>query len=125
MEHSDRAARRAEDVAYRPDRGPQRPDLLARFRREAQAVGRLSHPHIVTIHDYGDQDGTPFLVMEYIAGHELAHDLARSARARNGRPGPAMMGSAALQDVAPLASGAACVPILGRRRRAPPRQARR
>jgi formylglycine-generating enzyme required for sulfatase activity/tRNA A-37 threonylcarbamoyl transferase component Bud32 len=58
----------------------QLPDLLARFRREAQAVGRLSHPHIVTIHDYGDQGGTPFLVMEYIAGHELAHDLARSAR---------------------------------------------
>ncbi len=34
----------------------QLPDLLARFRREVQAVGRLSHPHIVTIHDYGDQD---------------------------------------------------------------------
>lgn len=58
----------------------QLPGLLARFKREAQAVGRLSHPHIVTIHDYGVEAGTPYLVMEYIKGRELAHDLQRRAR---------------------------------------------
>ena len=50
------------------------PDLLARFKREAQSVGRLSHPHIVTIHDYGDWQGTPYLVMEYISGRARRGD---------------------------------------------------
>jgi len=58
----------------------QLPDLHARFAREAESVGRLSHPHIVTIHDYGDWEGTPYIVMEYIVGRELAHDLQRRAR---------------------------------------------
>ena len=58
----------------------QLPDLLARFKREAQSAGRLSHPHIVTIHDYGEEAGTPYIVMEYMAGQELARALERGSR---------------------------------------------
>ena len=43
----------------------------ARFVREAQAVARLNHPHIVQVHDFGEQDEVAYLVMEYIEGREL------------------------------------------------------
>src|SRR5205814_3839514 len=45
--------------------------LLERFRREARAAGRRFHPNIVAIWDFGDDDGTPFLAMEYIDGRSL------------------------------------------------------
>jgi WD40 repeat protein/serine/threonine protein kinase len=48
------------------------PDAVARFRREMKAVGKLSHPHIVEATDAGEVDGTHFLVMEYVAGPDLA-----------------------------------------------------
>jgi serine/threonine-protein kinase len=43
----------------------------ARFVREAQAVARLSHPHIVQVHDFGEQDEVAYLVMEFIEGRDL------------------------------------------------------
>ena len=66
-------------------------DTLARFRREAQAAGRLSHPGIVAIHEYGEEDGVAFIAMEFVKGKELkdyfdsgrrfqAHDIARTMR---------------------------------------------
>ena len=58
----------------------QLPGVLARFKREAQAAGGLSHPHIVTIHDYGEEGGTPYIVMEYIVGSELGQLLERGSR---------------------------------------------
>jgi serine/threonine protein kinase len=48
-----------------------------RFEREARAVAALSHPHICTLHDIGHQDGTDYLVMEYLDGETLAARLAR------------------------------------------------
>ena len=51
----------------------------ARFRREARAISSLTHPHICTLHDVGEQDGVDFLVMEYLAGETLAHRLLRGA----------------------------------------------
>ena len=53
------------------------PAARQRFEREARAVAALSHPHICTLHDIGQQDGTDFLVMEYLDGETLAARLAR------------------------------------------------
>ena len=53
------------------------PDLVRdqtfreRFREEARAAAALSHPHIVTVHDYGESDGTPYIVMELLTGGTL------------------------------------------------------
>ena len=53
------------------------PDSKHRFDREARAIAALSHPHICSIFDVGHQDGTGFLVMEYLDGETLAQRLAR------------------------------------------------
>ncbi len=45
---------------------------VARFNREMEAVGQLRHPHIIEAHDAGEEAGTHYLVMEYVAGIELA-----------------------------------------------------
>ena len=45
--------------------------FVERFRREAQAAANLSHPNIVSIYDWGEEDGTYFIVMEYIEGRTL------------------------------------------------------
>lgn len=48
------------------------PQYVSRFRREMKAVGRLTHPNIVQAFDAGEQDGTHFLVMEYVDGLDVA-----------------------------------------------------
>src|SRR5216684_3935089 len=52
------------------------PDLLQRFYREAQSTGILQHPNIVIVHDLGDMDGNPYLVMEYLEGEALDKMIA-------------------------------------------------
>src|ERR1700730_1599720 len=54
-------------------------DLRERFSREARSVSRLRHSNIVTIFEYGDFQGQPFLAMEYIAGESLAEIIRRRA----------------------------------------------
>jgi eukaryotic-like serine/threonine-protein kinase len=55
----------------------QDPEVLARFRREADVVANLSHPHIVEVVDWDQlDDGAPYLVMEYLRGDTLAKRLA-------------------------------------------------
>jgi predicted Ser/Thr protein kinase len=49
----------------------ERASLMARFRNEAQAAGRLSHPNIVAVYDYGEADGTAYIAMEYVDGRGL------------------------------------------------------
>lgn len=51
-----------------------------RFVREAQAVARLSHPNIVTVHDFGEENGLMYLVMEYIHGVELQQVFDQNQR---------------------------------------------
>ncbi len=57
----------------RPDQlaGDDATAVVARFRREAQAAGRLSHPNIVPIYDYGEDGGVHYIAMEFVRGREL------------------------------------------------------
>lgn len=55
------------------------PEMKQRFEREAQTIAGLNHPNICTLYDVGRQDGTDFLVMEYLEGETLAEKLARGA----------------------------------------------
>ncbi len=51
------------------------PSELARFRREAQAIAALRHPHIIQVYDIGEREGQPFFTMEYVEGGSLAQKL--------------------------------------------------
>jgi serine/threonine-protein kinase len=52
-------------------------ELQSRFQREARAISQLTHPHICTLHDVGQENGVDFLVMELLEGDLLAARLAR------------------------------------------------
>jgi len=60
-----------------PDPLSQNPEARQRFDREARAISSLNHPNICTLHDVGHQDGTDYLVMEYLEGETLADRLAK------------------------------------------------
>src|SRR5262249_16681036 len=68
-----RATRLDRPVAIKvlPEHLAQSPDLRQRFEREARAVSGLNHPHICVLHDIGHQDGTDYLVLEYLEGESL------------------------------------------------------
>ena len=53
------------------------PDMKSRFEREAQTIAGLNHPNICTLHDVGEQEGTRYLVMEFVEGETLADRLTR------------------------------------------------
>ena len=52
----------------------------ARFRNEAQAAGRLLHPGIVGVYDFGDDGRVAYIAMEFVEGHTLSHYLAQRVR---------------------------------------------
>jgi eukaryotic-like serine/threonine-protein kinase len=56
------------------------PDQLERFRREARAVAQLNHPHVVTVIDAGEDDGTPYIVLEFVEGETLKDRIRREDR---------------------------------------------
>jgi len=66
----------------RPDQlaGGNAEEILARFRREAQAAGRLSHPNIVAIHDCGEDAGVWYIAMELVHGRELKEYFEKNER---------------------------------------------
>ena len=59
---------------------PETEDALARFRREAQAAGRLTHPNIVAVFDYGETSDLAYIVMEYVDGPPLKTLLDKNER---------------------------------------------
>jgi serine/threonine-protein kinase len=55
-------------------------EAIARFKREAQAGGRLQHPNIVAVYEYGNDGDTAFMVTEYVEGEELKRILGSGRR---------------------------------------------
>ncbi len=53
--------------------------FVARFRREAQIVASLTHPHIVPVYDFNDYNGQPYLVMKYVEGVTLKQRMIKTA----------------------------------------------
>src|SRR5262249_11515910 len=60
-----------------PEHFSQDPEMKQRFEREAQTIAAMNHPHICTLYDVGQQDGTEFLVMEYLEGETLDTRISR------------------------------------------------
>ncbi|KAA0075791.1 serine/threonine protein kinase [Mycolicibacterium sp. P9-64] len=54
------------------------PDSRLRFRAEARSAASLTHPNIVAVHDYGEHEGTPYIVMERLPGRTLDDEMASS-----------------------------------------------
>jgi hypothetical protein len=66
-------------VAIKVLTAPGDTDLVRRFRAEAETVANLHHKNIVTVYDFGEENGTPYLVMEYLNGTTLQELIARNS----------------------------------------------
>jgi serine/threonine-protein kinase len=70
-------------------------DSIARFRHEAQAIAQMRHPNILNVFDFGEYQGTPYMIVEYVPGGSLANRLS----------GPQLDQAAALRYLRGIASG--------------------
>lgn len=53
------------------------PDTTSRFRHEAQAIAQMRHPNILNVFDFGEFEGTPYMIVEYVPGGSLADRLGQ------------------------------------------------
>ncbi|MCA9081309.1 MAG: serine/threonine protein kinase [Planctomycetaceae bacterium] len=65
-------------VISQPNRKDREAEQLARFKREAKAVAALNHPNIVRAYDFDESSGSPYIVMEYVEGIDLATLVAKA-----------------------------------------------
>lgn len=68
-----------------PD-GASNEDVRQRFLREAQTAGQISsHPNVISVYDYGQEQDRPFMVMEFLKGHDLRHLIYRKETGNDAR----------------------------------------
>src|SRR5579864_2895999 len=53
------------------------PDTTARFKHEAQAIAQMRHPNIVNVYDFGDYQGMPYMIVEYVPGGSLSSRMSK------------------------------------------------
>ena len=56
------------------------PDATVRFRREAQAIAQMRHPNVLNVYDFGEFEGTPYMIVEYMPGGSLSDRLKAGER---------------------------------------------
>src|SRR5947207_12676480 len=58
-------------------------DASARFRREAQAIAQMRHPNILNVFDFGEYEGVPYMIVEFVSGGSLQERLRRGPSLRH------------------------------------------
>src|SRR5213596_372705 len=76
---TDRVLGRRIAVKILSDRFARDNSFVTRFRREAQSAAALNHPNVVSVFDTGSDDGTHFIVMEYVQGKTLSEVIREDA----------------------------------------------